>query len=372
MSFSYRGVECKETLGLEPTPANIKYAQNWRATIYHEIKLGTFNYANHFPGSKKCQQFGQVSTDLTFGQLLDEYLETAKKIIQPSTYINYKRVSKGYLYPTFGKMRVIDLKALTIRQWIKKLGPIKIKTVKNILIPMRHVLNQALSDQIIPENPLDKIVLTKIMERSTHESDFEVDPFSEEEIAEFLSVCEGQIKNLFQFAFFTGLRTSELIALEWKHIDWKNGVFKVEQAMVERTMKTTKTKSGIREVMLHPPALEALLDQKQYSYLAYGTIFLNPLNNQPWVSSKQLGKNAWYFIFRKLKIRYRNMYQTRHTFGSMMVSAGENVWWLAAQMGHKNPEMIMRHYGKWIKDNNHKAGYKTVRDWGGLKLQKNA
>lgn len=43
-----------------------------------------------------------------------------------------------------------------------------------------------------------------------------------------------QIKNLFQFAFFTRLRTSELLALEWQDIDLKRGTVKVSRAMVRK------------------------------------------------------------------------------------------------------------------------------------------
>lgn len=48
--------------------------------------------------------------------------------------------------------------------------------------------------------------------------------------------------------------------------------------------------------------------------------------------------------------RYRNPYQTRHTFATKHISQGVNLFWLAAQMGHKGPEMLFRHYGRYLKD----------------------
>ena len=42
-----------------------------------------------------------------------------------------------------------------------------------------------------------------------------MEPFETEEVNTILdSIHHEQVRNLFQFAFFTGLRTSELIALE--------------------------------------------------------------------------------------------------------------------------------------------------------------
>ncbi|MCG7588279.1 Arm DNA-binding domain-containing protein, partial [Photobacterium sp. OFAV2-7] len=42
--FLYRRKRYRESLGLPPTKANIKFAAGKIATIKHEIKMGTFNY----------------------------------------------------------------------------------------------------------------------------------------------------------------------------------------------------------------------------------------------------------------------------------------------------------------------------------------
>jgi integrase len=41
--FRFRGVMCRETLKLEPTKANLKYAERLRGEILNAIALGTFN-----------------------------------------------------------------------------------------------------------------------------------------------------------------------------------------------------------------------------------------------------------------------------------------------------------------------------------------
>ncbi|EFL91459.1 hypothetical protein REG_1604 [Candidatus Regiella insecticola LSR1] len=53
---------------------------------------------------------------------------------------------------------------------------------------------------------------------------------------------------------------------------------------------------------------------------------------------------------KRAGIRYRNPYQTRHTFATMHISQGANLFWLASQMGHKGPEMLFRHYGAYLKE----------------------
>jgi integrase len=51
---------------------------------------------------------------------------------------------------------------------------------------------------------------------------FPLDPFTLDEIEQILKSCSLQIRALIQFAFWTGLRTSELIALEWRDVSLKD------------------------------------------------------------------------------------------------------------------------------------------------------
>ena len=58
IDFIYRGVRCRETLKIEPTKANLKYAERLRGEILNTISLGTFNYPDYFPDSKRAKLFG--------------------------------------------------------------------------------------------------------------------------------------------------------------------------------------------------------------------------------------------------------------------------------------------------------------------------
>jgi len=47
----------------------------------------------------------------------------------------------------------------------------------------------------------------------------------------------------------------------------------------------------------------------------------------------------------------------------MLLSAGENMLWVANQMGHVNTEMVIKNYATWLPDSGVKAGYQLVGDW---------
>ena len=55
------------------------------------------------------------------------------------------------------------------------------------------------------------------------------------------------------------------------------------------------------------------------------------------------------------------MYQTRHTFASLMLSYGEDPLWVARMLGHTSTEMLYRHYGKFIRNRMRRDGAKFLQ-----------
>ena len=362
ISFYYRGVRCFEPLKLEATAANIKYAERLRGEILNAIERGTFSYPDYFPNSKRAHIFGHVQSKITIGELLREFLAEAKLTKEASTYRGYKRVCDGHLLPMFDKVEVQDLQPAILKKWIRGLN-CTTKTAANILTPLRAVIEQALVDQYIKENPLNSIIVDKLLNKETKKSDYKPDPFSVDEINTILNESEGQVRLLFQFAFFTGLRVSELIGLRWEDVDWQNQIIHVEETIVYKEAKGPKTEAGVRDVLLLPPALEALEQQKQYTFSQKGRVFHNPQTNKPWETSQQIRRTQWMHILKRAGIRYRNTYQTRHTYASMMLSQGENIMWVSKQLGHVDVEMVIKTYGRWIPDSSSQSGYRPVHDW---------
>ena len=362
IQFYYKGVLCRETLRLDATPSNIKYAARLRSEIINAIERNTFNYADFFPTSKSALRFGHASTRVAIKELLNEYLSESKRRTEHSAYIRLCRNCHTHLYPYFGDIAIQDLKGMAIRRWIKA-QTCKKKTISNILISLRAVVQQALMDEYIDHDPFDKVIISKLVDKEAAKSEFVVDPFDREEIQTILDKAEKQIKNLYQFAFFTGLRPSELMGLRWSDVDWIHGLIRVEETIVDKEKKGPKTEAGYREVLLLQPALEALEAQKQHTFLADGRVFHNPRTNQPWETSQQLRRTAWMHLLKRAGVRYRNPYQTRHTYASMMISQGENIMWVSQQMGHASMEVTLKRYARWISDDSTRGGYRPRHDW---------
>lgn len=348
IKFMYRGMECRESLKLSHSKANINYAVRLRGEILNAIEKNTFRYIDYFPNSGHAEKFGNVPSRVTVGELLREQLGVAERTLSPSTHRGYKQVYDSHLAAQWDKTLLLELTPPAIRAWIGTLD-CKIKTVRNILTPLRNALEQAVNDDLITHNPLDRVKLDKIMPREQRKSAYVVDPFSFAEITAILSACTGQERNLFQFAFATGMRTSEFIALEWSSIDWVGKKIHVERVKVEGvTKEEAKTDAGKRIIDMTQGAYEALLNQKQYTQLLGQVVFHDDRYSLPWKDDSPV-KKRWMIALRKAGVRYRNPYQTRHTFASTLLSSGTNPLYVAKQMGHVNTEMVTRNYGRWIE-----------------------
>jgi integrase len=99
ISFRYRGIECRETLALPATKANLQYAQRLRGEILNAIAKGTFQYGHYFPNSKRARIFGHVNANPLIGDLLAQFLTQAKRTLQPSTPATNASVTPIYFPP---------------------------------------------------------------------------------------------------------------------------------------------------------------------------------------------------------------------------------------------------------------------------------
>jgi integrase len=222
--FTYRGVDCREPLKLAHTKQNIAYAIRRRGEVLNAIERGLFVYSDFFPDSPRAKLFdppaappstAPASATVSVGTLLREYLQVARRNLALSSYNCYQQVADGHLLPRWADTPVTEVTARDLRNWITTLK-VKRKTVQLILTPMRNALEQAVVDDLIESSPFDSIKLNKILGREQMRSSFKADPFDVDEIDAILNACQRQQeRNMFQFAFCTGTRPSEYIALEW-------------------------------------------------------------------------------------------------------------------------------------------------------------
>lgn len=75
------------------------------------------------------------------------------------------------------------------------------------------------------------------------------------------------------------------------------------------------------------------------------------------MNTNNLGR-YWRSTLAAANIKYRNPYQMRHTFISMMLQFGNSPLVLYRMIGHTNSEMIYKNYARFIKQD---VGKKTLK-----------
>ena len=109
---------------------------------------------------------------------------------------------------------------------------------------------------ILNENPLSAIASAKWQREPP-------DPFDREEVEQIIDYARAKfaptVANLIAFRFFSGLRTSEMVALRWQSTDWNKMQVLIPQGGLRKQAKTNKA----RLVSLNSRALDALERQKE-------------------------------------------------------------------------------------------------------------
>lgn len=341
LSFMRDGIRCREVLPLAPTPANLRHAERLRREIVDKIRLGSFRYAEYFPDSPRCG--ADKSAPVTFGDYAKRYLNLRTDLAK-STLKSYRAALNSFWLPTLGKMVLTEIvftdvsSALAGRAWKSN------KTRNNYLIVLRRVLDAAFVDGIIDRNPADRVRNAKVQQQ-------EPDPLLLEEVelilAKMLERYHEHVVNYFDFGIFSGLRTSELIALEWGDVDFRRNQVCVRRAFVEGEVKTTKT-SRIRHVDLNSRAKAALMRQKGLTFLVGGHVFLNPVTGAPWADDYRQRINYWHPTLKALGLRARDAYQTRHTYATLLLMSGANPAYVAQQLGHTTMKITLERYARWM------------------------
>ncbi|MBZ0145513.1 MAG: DUF3596 domain-containing protein [Rhodocyclaceae bacterium] len=339
--FMWNGMRCREVLPVPHTPANLRYAERLRREIVDKIRLRVFRYADYFPDSPRCG--ADKSAPVTFGDYARRYLSLRTDLAK-STLKSYHAALNSIWLPALGKMALKEIvftdvsSALAGRTWKSN------KTRNNYIIVLRKVLDAAFADGIIKMSPADRVRNVKVQQK-------ESDPLLLEEVELILAMMRERyhdhVVNYFEFAIFGGLRTSELIALEWGDVDFRRNEVCVRKAFVEGEVKTTKT-NRIRYVDLNSRSKATLIRQKHLTFLAGGHVFLNPVTGAPWADDYRQRINYWHPTLKALGLRARDAYQTRHTYATLLLMSGANPAYVAQQLGHTTMKITLERYARWM------------------------
>lgn len=108
---------------------------------------------------------------------------------------------------------------------------------------------------------------------------------------------------------------------------------------VETNLKIT---ASVRDVDMLPTVEEVLQSQPRDEYVS-------PNADGGLLDLTNMRVQVWFPTLQRADLKPRNLYQTRHTFASLMLQAGEDPAWIARMMGHTTTKMLFERYGRFIQ-----------------------
>lgn len=364
IDFRWEGKRYFESTELNASAQGTKAAARIRGKIVNLIEIGEFTrdkFIYYFPKSKRSIEFkrelnSENDSIPTFAEIAREALAIKERQVSPEHFKKIKGFLNTWWMPYLAGLKINEIDEDTLENIDADLDWKSEKTRNNALAPLRYVFEKAMRKRIrvngvkvpaLEVNPAECLRNGKVSKPIPDP----FDPSERDAILMYFAQTTGREKIWFHYftvAFFTGMRSNELIGLEWEQIDFRKKVIKVDRAMVDGKIRM-ETKTGVvRYVPMLPMVEQSLKAMKQFTYLQGKNIFASPRYiNKPFWGPKAPNE-VFQHCLKRLGIRQRRTYNTRHTFATQMLMDNVKPGFAAKILGH-SLMVFFTTYAKWLE-----------------------
>ena len=279
-----------------------------------------------------------------------KFTQVKSSILRESTIINYETYIQKYIKPYFKGKYIEDITIKEIEEFVAYLNSIKrYKTISNIVSVLKQILDLAVKDGIISNNPCRYIKLIK--EEKKQEQDLATD----EEIGKIIeaakkTMLKGGIGIILSARL--GLRRNEGLALKWGDLkyDAHNDLYlEIKNSLTRSTgdksykIGSTKTEESKRKIYLSEELTNLILDYKsEYKNKCKSfddECFLIPRKYDEPHLFKLPSTYSYYFDSLKKEAGVRKsitLHSLRHYFVSKQIHNGIPIDVVKSWVGHKS------------------------------------
>ena len=300
-------------------------------------------------------------SNMTLGEWLDRWInEYAAYSVKPNTLTSYEIIIENYIKPQLGGAKISSITTADVQQmynWLRENGRVEEhaqkgfrladSSIRRIHMLLHQAMDVAVTERLIVKNPTNGTTIPKPNYAPKKIlTDEQLDRFME-------ALKEDEIwYDFFYTELTTGLRRGEICGLQWRDFDEKNGLLNIRRAVIAQKNQPvcigeTKTKTGVRTIVLPPSTVELLKVRKKESYSQW--IFPNPLKPEA-----PMTPSTPYHMLKKLlnqagipSIRFHDL---RHTFATHALTSGVDAKTLAGILGHTNASFTLDTYTHVTKD----------------------
>jgi len=297
---------------------------------------------------------------VTIGMLVNRYLETELAELRHSTANAYRSYLNHQINPRWGDCSLSKVKPFAVEQWLKDLD-LAPRTKGHLHNLMRVLWNCAMRWELteIGENPMKLVRVRGASKRRREPVVLGVDQFHV-----LLKELDDPFRTMAILDLATGLRCSELFALQWRDVLWEERTLLVRRGIVTDVVSDVKTKYSNAGMPLDPALAEVLRKWRRK------TLFKNP---EDWVfaSPYRGGRTPWdpwsaerrHIIPAAIRcgIGRIGWHSFRHTFRTLLDETGAPMKVQQELMRHADIRTTMNVYGKAMDASKREAHGKVVR-----------
>lgn len=264
----------------------------------------------------------------------------SRPTIETATAVTYKRQLDNYIIPAFQDMAVEDICTDDVQRLFNGMNVAK-ATKDKVRIVLNQILDAAVEDQLLPQNPL-KSKRVKITGKASKVTV----PYSVDQMR-YLVRHIADIKNPVDRAYMAlqalhPLRLEEVLGLQPEDVDTENMVIHIRRAVTHPTrnqpeVKDTKTDSSCRTIGLSALALPHLLSGSKGCFLFGGD---SPLSYTQVRRMCDRIKRDIAFGENITPIRFRTTVLTD------LYDQTKDIKLAQAAAGHTTPAMTLKYYVK--------------------------
>lgn len=291
--------------------------------------------------------------NLKLGEYLDRWLsDSVKDTVRQRTWERYEQIVRVHIKPALGRVKLKTLTPNHVRAlYREKLDAgSSPRTVNYIHVTLHKAFKDALSDGLVPRNPVVGV-------RSPR-PEKEVTPLTQEQARKLLDTARSngdRMYALYVMALHCGLREGELLGLKWGDVDFGRGVLHISRTLSQTRTghKFEKPKSGKgRAVKLSQGALEALGSHRAHqnkARLAVGSLWQDnglvfPTTIGTTMSGTNLMNRHFLPLLKSAGLPRVRLHDLRHTCATILLSMGQHPKYVQELLGHANISITLDVY----------------------------
>ena len=334
-----------------------------RKTLYGKTRQEVAKKVTALSGEIFERGYSTVSArdERNFQILMQEWFDlfNAPNIASTTEY-NRRNMLNNHIFKAFGTLEIYDVTLERLQRFFNTkikagIAPDSIHKMKDML---KLFFKYAVRKRLINENPMDDVIIRCKVQYVAKGSGKE--KALREEIREkvFAGIAENPILKPKVLVFtFTGLRPQELLALEWRHVDFKLKALSIKQAVNRvyefddmgkkvsggEAVGDTKTPGSVRDIYFPEIVFEVLIEWQTYCKehgIVSSFVFPNTKTGNR-LSYSGLRCSLERFVKKNgLEGEKITLYTFRHTFATMMMEEGIHARIVADMMGHKKSSLV--------------------------------